>query len=406
MAYRIIFVWFMLLAGLGACDKAKNTPTPGPGNEAGTSDFNFSPFQGHVNTFVKITGNGFGENREKVKVWFNKTAAVVKEVTDKYIITAVPVKATSGKITISINDHLFSSSSDFTITAKNLTLLTGSWVQKADFPGVKRSGVSTFANAASGFVTLGANGDFTAKDTWQYQPATDQWAQRTDFSGITRFGAVSFTIGKKAYVVTGSAFFLPGKINDFWEFDTETFIWTKKADFPGRSRSYATGFAINNKGYVTTGTIDYFAPELLDMWEYDPATDKWQQKANIPFASRSGAAGFSIGDKGYVGLGTHFNGGSEEGLSDFWEYEPTTDKWTRKADFPEYTTVAHASFVKDQNGFIISGDQQCWRYNPAADNWVEKKPAPETTAGAASFVVGNNAYILLPYASHLYQFEP
>ena len=405
MAYRVIIFWFMLFSGMGACDKAKNTPTPEPDNVAGTSDFNFTPSQGHVNTFVKISGIGFGNNRENIKVWFNTTAAVVKEVTDKYIITSVPVKATTGKITISINDYAFTSSSDFTITAKDLTLLTGSWVRKADFLGKHRSGVSTFANATTGFVTLGGAGDFVYKDTWQYQPTRDIWDIQTAFPGIPRFAAVSFIIGKKAYVVTGFAYFARN-IKDFWEFDTETFIWNKKADFPGKERREAVGFAINNKGYVTTGITDYFEPELRDMWVYDPATDKWTQKADIPFASRKGAAGFSIGDKGYLGLGSHLNDGSEEGLNDFWEYEATTNKWTRKADYPEYINLAHTSFVLNQNGYIINDNQECWQYEPKAEQWSQKASLPEESGGVLSFVVQEKAYLLIPYVGNLYQFEP
>jgi hypothetical protein len=403
--YRLLILCFTFFAGLAACNQTKDTPTPEMGSEAGTSALNFTPAYGHVNTFVKITGSGFGDKRENVIVRFNKVAAVVKEVTDKFIITAVPVNATTGKVTVTTNDRTLTSATDFTVVAKDFTLFSGLWVRKADFLGNNRSGVSTFANATTGFVTLGGAGDFTYKDTWQYQHTRDIWDVQNAFPGIPRFGAVSFTIGKKAYIVTGFAYY-SGKINDCWEFDTERFVWTKKADFPGRNRKEAVGFAINNKGYVTTGYLDYFEPAILDMWEYDPEADKWQQKADIPFASRKGAAGFSIGNKGYVGLGSHISGGSEAGLNDFWEYEPATDKWTRKADFPEYITLAYTSFVLNQSGYILNGNRECWQYNPAADKWIEKASLPAETGEPASFVVQDQAFILLPYAGHLYQFKP
>lgn len=406
-ACRLIIFYFILLTGIAACDPGKETPNPEKIKIPDPAEIHLTPIEGHVNTFVKITGIGFGGKRENLVVKFNNVPAIVKEVTDKTILTVVPVKATTGKVSVTINEHTIYSATNFTVLTKNTNTFTGAWVQKANFPGKKRNGVSTFANATSGFVTVGANGDFTEKDTWQYQLASDQWVQRTDFPGIPRFGAVTFTIGKKAYVVTGFAFFRPGKINDFWEFDTETFVWVKKADFPGQVRQYGVGFTINNKGYVTTGYTDYFEPELRDMWEYDPVADKWQQKADIPFASRKGAAGFSIGDKGYVGLGSHINNdGSEEGLSDFWEYDPVTDKWTRKADFPEYITFAYTSFVLNQNGYLINGNKECWQYSPATDKWLEKKPLPTTSGGIVSFVIQDKAYMLDPSAGHLYQFEP
>ena len=57
-----------------------------------------------------------------------------------------------------------------------------------------------------------------------------------------------------------------------------------------------------------------------------PAT--WTQKANFPFI-REGAVSFSIGTLGYLGTG-------EQGSvykKDFWEYNPSTNAWTQKADF-------------------------------------------------------------------------
>ena len=404
-ACRFIIFYFALLTGLGACDPAKESPNPNKIKIPVPADVQITPLEGYVNTFVKITGSGFGDKPENIIVRFNNVKALVQEVTDKSILTVVPVTATTGRVSVTINEHTFYSSANFTVLKKNANLFTGSWVQKADFLGNNRSGVSSFANATTGFVTLGGAGDFAFKDTWQYQPTRDIWDVQTAFPGIPRFAAVSFTIGKKAYVVTGFAYFARN-INDFWEFDTETFIWTRKADFPGKERREAVGFAMNNKGYITTGYTDYFEPELRDMWEYDPVADKWTQKANIPFVSRKGAAGFSIGDKGYVGLGSHLNEGSEEGLNDFWEYEATTDKWTRKADYPEYITLAYTSFVLNQNGYIINGNRECWQYEPTADKWSQKASLPEESGGAVSFVVQEKAYLLIPYVGHLYHFEP
>ncbi|WP_146894545.1 IPT/TIG domain-containing protein [Adhaeribacter aerolatus] len=406
-ACGFIICYLALLTGIAACDPAKETPDPNNILTSGTAEIYLTPAEGNVNTFVKITGTGFGNNRKDVTVKFNNVPALVKEVADKTILTVVPVTATTGKVSVTINDYTVYSAGNFTVLTKNISAFTGTWVRKADFLGINRSGVSAFANATTGFVTLGGAGDFVYKDTWQYQPARDIWDVQSAFPGIPRFSAVSFTIDKKAYVVTGFAYFKPGKINDFWEFDTETFVWTKKADFPGTERKVAVAFTINNKGYVTTGYTDYFAPELKDMWEYDPVADKWQQKADIPFVSRKGAAGFSMGGKGYVGMGTHINNdGSEDGLNDFWEYEPATDKWARKADFPEYITLVSTSFVLDQSGYLINGDKECWQYNPAANKWTEKKPLPIKSGGLASFVIQNKAYVLEPYIGHLYQFEP
>ena len=61
-----------------------------------------------------------------------------------------------------------------------------------------------------------------------------------------------------------------------------------------------------------TGDIGAANEYFADFWEYDPSTNVWTQKADFGGGARSGAVGFSIGSKGYIGTG---------GANDFWEYD-------------------------------------------------------------------------------------
>jgi len=103
--------------------------------------------------------------------------------------------------------------------------------------------------------------------------------------GGGRDAAVAFTIGNKIYSGGGA-----GNGNrDFYEYDTQTKLWTKKANIPGvdTNRGFAVGFAVNGKGYVGLGTDGIYAPVVLaDLWEYDPASDTWASKANYPGGPR------------------------------------------------------------------------------------------------------------------------
>ena len=40
-----------------------------------------------------------------------------------------------------------------------------------------------------------------------------------------------------------------------------------------------------------------------DFWEYDPTANTWTQKADFGGTARKNAVGFSIGTKGYIGTG-------------------------------------------------------------------------------------------------------
>src|SRR5205823_10618643 len=74
-------------------------------------------------------------------------------------------------------------------------------------------------------------------------------------------------------------------------------------------------FSIGSKGYVGTGAHD--GPKR-DFWEYDPSTNVWTQKADFGGLPRLAAVGFSIGSKGYLGTGQHNFGPDKI----FGEYSP------------------------------------------------------------------------------------
>lgn len=149
---------------------------------------------------------------------------------------------------------------------------------------------------------------------------------------------------------------------------------------------HASGFAIAGKGYIGTGWGDggnsdpnNLNPILKDFWEYDPSTDIWTKKADFGGGiRRDDAVGFSIGNKGYIGTGY-----SGEGLhKDLWEYDATTDSWTRKADFAGTARGLAIGLSITNKGYIGTGDDNIddmginetdfWEYDPVTDIWTQK----------------------------------
>jgi hypothetical protein len=57
-----------------------------------------------------------------------------------------------------------------------------------------------------------------------------------------------------------------------------------------------------------------------DFWEYDPSTQVWTKKADFTGAPRWSAVGFSIGNRGYIGTGLEVIGSFGYLKTDFWEY--------------------------------------------------------------------------------------
>src|SRR5277367_6827056 len=73
------------------------------------------------------------------------------------------------------------------------------------------------------------------------------------------------------------------------------------------------------------------------------AQGTWSPRDTLPDSAMfQGISGFSIGNYGYAGLGDNVAGINE---NYFWQFDPSTDTWARKADFPGSARVAPASFV-------------------------------------------------------------
>lgn len=170
--------------------------------------------------------------------------------------------------------------------------------------------------------------------------------------------------------------------------------WALKSGIAS-ARSNAVAFTIGNKAYLGLGTflgMSYFN----DFYEYDPATDTWTQKANFPPGARADAVGFSINGKGYIttgGNGVFVN-------YDMWEYDPVTDAWTQKSNCPGSARSKAQGFAIGNMGYVGLGTDgvndltDFWAYNPATDSWTQKASYPGLgRTSTMGLVINNMGYI-------------
>lgn len=274
------------------------------------------------------------------------------------------------------------------------------WTQKANFTGSARVWAAAFSIGTKGYVGSGscASAPFQSTEFWEYNQATNAWTQIASMGGTGRYLAAGMTISSKGYVFTGRD--AVGQTQDLWEYNPASNTWTKKKSFPGSSRRSAIAFGIGSKGYCGIGV-----PLALDFYEYDPATDTWTKKANYPggggFAV-SNAASFVLGNKGYVGTGC--NGSNNNNWnSEFYEYDPATDKWTKKANFGGGARAYTIGFALPgcNKGYIGTGRDassiydDIWEYDPILNTWtvVPTSPANFWRQGAVAITIANKAYI-------------
>ncbi len=224
-------------------------------------------------------------------------------------------------------------------------------------------------------------------DGWEWRPVAA-------FGGSPTWFSAAFTIRDKAYVGTGY-----GARNELWQYDPSQNAWTRRADLPGKIRGAAIAFAIGDKGYIGLGYGDN--ERFADLWEYDPLADRWTRKAPHPGGVRDHCAVFAIGSKAYIASGMTCKGNEEDcgELAEVWEYDPRTDRWTRKTDTPE-ALVWTGYFVLNGKGYIGGGERQqkiashLWEYDPPRDRWTRKVefPGPARFRGVG-FSVNGKGYI-------------
>lgn len=274
------------------------------------------------------------------------------------------------------------------------------WMKKNAFGGSKRSRSVSFAIGSRGYIACGEDtADVMLNDLWEYDPGTDSWAQKASMPGVGRRDAACFVIGTRAFVGTGidaSESWNGNSLADMWMYDPTTNTWTARANFPGNGgfgMYFSTGFAVNGKGYFSCGKYNssFYSNQL---WEYNPNTNSWLQKANFPGGTRYAQSSFAIGNYGYVGFGTDENWF----VNEFYRYDPALNVWQQLSSVPASPRFAASGFAIGNYGYFCFGTdggykEDLYEYEVATDNWWVKAPfGGQHRRSAAVFVIGGMAY--------------
>lgn len=171
--------------------------------------------------------------------------------------------------------------------------------------------------------------------------------------------------------------------------------WVRQSDFDGMPRSNAATFVIDGKGYLATGYDgeDYYN----DLWEYNPTTNNWTQKADMPAEAgkRSSAVAFATSTKGY--LGTGYDGTNK--LKDFWQYDPIANTWTQKTDFPGTGRYSAVGFAIGDYGYLGTGYdgnemKDFYMYNESNNSWTAiNSLGGAKRRNASVFIISGTAYV-------------
>ncbi len=138
---------------------------------------------------------------------------------------------------------------------------------------------------------------------------------------------------------------------------------------PGISLGYTLANCIVSDGKAYIGLND-----KSEFWQYDPQYDKWTRLADFPGLRRWTGSGFVVDNKIFFGTGHH----NLQFLKDWWEYDINNNSWQQKNDFPNgertgavaYTFAGIGYFGTGRNyGSHSDGFNDFWIYNLMDDNW-------------------------------------
>jgi N-acetylneuraminic acid mutarotase len=179
--------------------------------------------------------------------------------------------------------------------------------------------------------------------------------------------------------------------------------WESLESLPSTAvvRHHPTAFALGGTGYLMGGA-ESNSNALKDFYSYDPLTDTWTQKTDFPGQPRGFAYAVDSDTKGYVGFGLDFDEGTsiEEYLKDLWEYDPLTDTWTELTPLPGSARIHPAMVELDGKIYVGLGGSALgdlgdwWVYDIGNDTWTEKATFPgDDRHHPYYFEVGGYVYV-------------
>lgn len=273
------------------------------------------------------------------------------------------------------------------ITTCFLSLQAQSW-QTLNNTSFQRHHTVSFSINNMGYSIAGSNPLGHSKNVQEYNPVNDSWTDLGDYPGPARAQGIGQTWNGKGYFGFGSE---PSgaKLSDLWEFDPISNTFTQLPSCPGVGRTHPALVILNGKIYTGMGSGN--ATNLSDWWEYDITTQVWTQKQSIPIG-RHHPYQFVLNGNIYVGSGHQ---------SSWYKYDPLNDTWTTIASLD--TRVAGTQFNYNGKGYALSGvttghtfyaTGQFYEYDPLSDAWSLLQPHPGNSLWApGSFVINNYVYL-------------
>lgn len=141
---------------------------------------------------------------------------------------------------------------------------------------------------------------------------------------------------------------------------------------------HSFGFSINGIGYLVAGS-KYDGERTANFYSYDPQSDTWTRKADFPGGARAFPIGHTYKNKAYFGFGSDAN---FEKLDDLWVYDADEDSWTELASCDCQGRTHPSMTIADDVLYITMGGGENgnlndhWAYSLESNSWTRKADFP------------------------------
>jgi len=231
-----------------------------------------------------------------------------------------------------------------------------------------------------------------------YDPTIDSWASTPEIvngaPGLISY-PVDFQIGTKGYV----GFWSSSKL--FYEFDLQQKVWTYLNAFPGTGHDILVGVwaANGNKGYYGLGynLVNDVTTGLKEFWEFNPSTNGWTRLPDYPGTAIYDGVSFCFNEYVFVGGGYNRVGTEDTFIPEFFAYNTLQNTWTQVASFPvtpPRIRLSKAVVIGSKAYFFIVSN--IWIYDFESNTWSlseDKLPTPANRSGYDVLVLGNAIYL-------------
>lgn len=236
--------------------------------------------------------------------------------------------------------------------------------------------------------------------TQRYDLATDQWATLAPMP-LPATHTAEAVVGTTVWIIGGFVGNWPGVVTDAVQvYDTPTNSWRMAPPLPLR-RGAGAAALVGRKLHFFGGLepdIQTDSP-LHYVLDLDQEAAGWRLAAPLPLP-RCHLGGASRGGKIYALGGQYGHNRSVDNTALVHEYDPLSDTWTRRADFP--TVRSHfESTVTVLDGRILTvggfdgrtNYEDVLSYEPDTESWSQLCEMPLPLGGAMAKVLGNTLIV-------------